>query len=89
MAESRGMRGLIEDGQIVILCPVSCDELKTGDIVLVRIRKERFIVHLIQDISDGNYLIGNNIGGVDGWVTPDAIYGKAIEISDELLDEND
>lgn len=91
------MRGLIEDGQIVILGPVSGTEIKTGDMVMARIRKGRFIVHLVQDISGKRYLIGNNLGGLDGWVTSDALYGIVKNVLDEipqgtamkLLDEND
>ncbi len=82
------MRGLIEDGQIVILGPVSHDDLKIGDIVMARLRKGRFIVHLIQDIGERKYLIGNNIGGFDGWVTPDAIYAKGRKVVDEIVDES-
>jgi len=83
------MRGVIEDGQIVILGPVAEQDLRVGDAVMVRIRKERFIVHMIQDIADHHYLIGNNIGGTDGWVTSDAIYAKMIRVVNELPEGND
>jgi hypothetical protein len=28
-------------------------------------------------------LIGNNLGGIDGWVGPDAIYGKVVRVGED------
>ncbi|MDA3926045.1 MAG: S24/S26 family peptidase [Kiritimatiellae bacterium] len=60
------MRGLVEDGQVIIISPVSISDIKKGDVALVRIKRGRFLIHLVKDIENSKYLIGNNIGGLDG-----------------------
>jgi hypothetical protein len=50
-----------------------------GDIVLVRVNG-RVYLHLIKAVGGGRFLIGNNKGGVNGWVGPNAIYGVATAV---------
>jgi len=81
------LRGLVEDGQLVIVEPVITRSVCIGEIVLARIRKGRFVMHLVKDIKDSlRYLIGNNIGGLDGWVSVDAVYGRICKILNEPSD---
>ena len=54
-------------------------ELKVGDIVLVKV-KGRVYLHLIKALRGDQYLIGNNKGRINGWVSRQAIYGKAVLI---------
>lgn len=73
------MRGKVNDGDRVTLAPCSPDDLRVGDIVLVRV-KGNIYLHLIKAIDRGRFLIGNNRGGINGWVGSNSIYGKAINI---------
>jgi hypothetical protein len=78
------MRGRIEEGQLVTIAPVGAGAVAVDDIVYVRIRKDRFVCHLVKDIADGRFLIGNNLGALDGWVGPDAIHGKVVRVGEDL-----
>lgn len=73
------MKGLIKSGARVTLAPISA-ELSRKDIVLVKV-KGRVYLHLIHAIDQDRFLIGNNIGGINGWVGRNAIFGivKSIE----------
>jgi hypothetical protein len=70
------MAGLIADGQLVQLEPIRIDP-EVGDVVLVRCHG-RVYLHLIKARQAERYLIGNNRGGINGWVGRGAIYGKAV-----------
>ena len=90
------MHGIITDGQKVVITPVNLNQLSIHDIVLVRIRKNRFVIHKIIASNDGRFLIGNNLGGTDCWVSRDAIYGALRQNSQKsdfdglvLVDEYD
>ena len=48
-------------------------------IVLVKVKGYVYL-HLIKDMNNGRFLIGNNRGGTNGWVGTSSIYGKAIKI---------
>lgn len=73
------MRGKVNDGDLVTLQPCSSEQLKVGDIVLVQVKGHVYL-HLIKAIDRERFLIGNNRGGINGWVGPHAIYGRAIQI---------
>lgn len=71
------MKGRVNDGDLVTLVPVK--ELDVNDVVLVHIHGRDYL-HLVK-AKDGNRLqIGNNRGGINGWVGSQAVYGKAIRI---------
>ena len=73
------MKGRVDDGALVTLAPCNPAELKVGDVVLVRCHGNVFL-HLIKAINEQRFLIGNNRGGINGWVGPKAIYGIATKI---------
>ena len=73
------MSGKVNDGDRVTLAPVDPATLKVSDIVLVRVCGSDYL-HLIKAIDRSRFLIGNNRGGVNGWIGPHAIYGIAIKI---------
>ena len=78
----RSMRGKVEDGDVVQLEPCSEAGLSVGDVVLVKVKGNVYL-HLIKAVRQGNkvkYQIGNNVGGINGWVSINAIYGKATKI---------
>jgi len=73
------MQGKVNDGDTVTLAPCDPDTLRVGDIVLVR-AKGHIYLHLIKAIDRSRFLIGNNRGGINGWVGPNAIYGIATNV---------
>jgi hypothetical protein len=73
------MRGKVNNGDIVTLAPADLAQLAVGDIVLVRVKGHEYL-HLIKAINGQRFLIGNNRGGVNGWVGHHCIYGIATHI---------
>ena len=73
------MQGKVNDGALVTLEPCNATILQVGDIVLVRVHGTDYL-HLIKAIQGERFLIGNNRGGVNGWVGKHAIYGKATRV---------
>jgi len=73
------MKGKVDDGDLVTLEPCDVNTLQIGDIVLVRVKGNDYL-HLIKAINNGRFLIGNNRGGINGWVGHNCIYGKATRI---------
>jgi len=73
------MRPKVLDGAHVTVAPCRPENLKTGDIVLVKVRRQVYL-HLIKAIEGERFLIGNNHGRINGWVGTHAIYGIAIKI---------
>lgn len=70
------MRGLVEDGQIVKVDPISSeDEICKGDIVLCRVKGREYL-HLIHAVGPRSYLIGNARGHLNGWVPRSHIFGR-------------
>jgi hypothetical protein len=75
------MRGRIESGQFVTIAPVDPLAVQVGDAVLVQWRGN-YLLHLVKEINEEQYLIGNNLGKVNGWGSRDAIRGKVIAVED-------
>jgi hypothetical protein len=73
------MTGRIESGQLCTVAPVDVSTLNIGDIVLCRVRGREYI-HLVKAIQGQRFQIGNNRGGINGWIGPASIFGKCIRI---------
>ncbi len=74
------MKGKVDDGALVTVEPCEAEALEVGDIVLVRVRGHDYL-HLIKAKDpQGRFQIGNNRGGINGWVGSNCIYGKATKI---------
>lgn len=73
------MTGKVNHKDLVTLEPCNPDDLEVGDIVLVKV-KGRVYLHLIKAKDKGRFLIGNNRGGINGWVGGHSIYGRATKI---------
>jgi hypothetical protein len=73
------MKGKVNDRALVTVEPCDPASLSVGDIVLVRVSGRDYL-HLIKAIDRGRFLIGNNRGGINGWVGAHGIYGKATKI---------
>lgn len=79
------MHPRVKDGAFVTLRPIDppFDTILPEDVVLVKVRG-RVYLHLVKSVKvtgdRRQYLIGNNKGGINGWVSLSAIYGKAVRI---------
>jgi phage repressor protein C with HTH and peptisase S24 domain len=62
------------------LCTVApAEEITAGDVVLCRVRQRDYL-HLVLEIQNGRYRIGNARGGVNGWVRRGAIFGRVTHV---------
>src|SRR5579884_4060446 len=73
------MSGKINSGDRVTVAPCDPDALKVGDIVLVRVHGAEYL-HLIKARQEERFLIGNNRGGINGWVGKNGIFGVVTDI---------
>ena len=73
------MTGKIESGQLCTVEPVDPATLAVGDIVLCKVKGSEYL-HLVKAIRGRQFQIGNNRGGVNGWVGKNALYGRATKI---------
>lgn len=75
------MKGKIESGQLCTVAPVDAANLSVGDIVLRRVRGAEYL-HLIKAIQGGRFQIGNNRGGINGWIGANGIFGRCVTVQD-------
>ncbi len=75
------MRGRIESGQLVTLAPGASDGIQVNDVVFVR-WKGNHLLHLVKEINNGQVLIGNNIGKINGWVPLNDVVAKVVRVED-------
>ena len=73
------MRGLISSGDLVSVVPRGTREPQKGEIVLCKVNGRQYL-HLIKGVGQGRYLIGNNVGGVNGWTSLSNIYGFCTDV---------
>jgi SOS-response transcriptional repressor LexA len=77
------MQGKVSDGDLVTLEPCQPQDLVAGDIVLARIKGRRYfhlVLHLIIKCEANKFLIGNNHGRLDGWITAESVFGKVTKV---------
>jgi hypothetical protein len=74
------MTGKIESGQLCTVEPLSDETLVVGEIVLCRVRGAQYL-HLIKAIQGERFQIGNNRGGINGWITRRQIYGRLVSVA--------
>lgn len=72
------MRGRIDSGQLVTVEPLRADP-QPGDVVLCRVKGSEYL-HLVKAVDGERFQIGNNRGGINGWVGRRAIYGQCIRV---------
>lgn len=72
------MKGKVESGELCTVEPVN-DELEVGDIVLCKVGGNQYL-HLIKAIQGQRYQIGNNRGGINGWIGKNSIFGKLVKV---------
>ena len=73
------MRGRIESGQLVSLIPVEDPAtIEVGDAVMVA-WKGGYLLHLVLEATARLLLIGNNVGGINGWAPRTDVLGKVVK----------
>lgn len=77
----QSMRGRVASGQLCTVEPLSDKPPKVDEIVLCTVRGNQYL-HLVKAISAGRYQIGNNRGGINGWIGLPQIHGRCIRIQD-------
>lgn len=75
------MSGKIESGQLCTVEPVDPESLVVGDIVLCKVGGHEYL-HLIVARRGAQFQIGNNRGGLNGWISAAGIFGKCIRVVD-------
>lgn len=75
------MTGRVNDGDTVVVAPLDRDP-EVNDVVLVTVGSRDYL-HLVKAVDGARYLIGNNRGRINGWVSRDAIAGRMIRRSTE------
>ena len=74
------MTGRVKSGQLCTVKPINdYSKLCESDIVLCKVNGREYL-HLIKKIVSGKYQIGNNVGGINGWVSADLIFGVCTKI---------
>jgi hypothetical protein len=53
--------------------------LAAGDIVLCRVHGNHYL-HLVKAIQGERFQIGNNRGGINGWITRRQIFGRLLAV---------
>jgi hypothetical protein len=76
----RSMQGRIESGQLCTVEPVvDVSTLKVDDIVLCKVNGSEYL-HLIKDIRNDQFQIGNNRGLINGWIGAKSIFGRCVKV---------
>jgi phage repressor protein C with HTH and peptisase S24 domain len=73
------MSGRIESGQLCTVEPVDPSDVRPGDIVLCKVRGAEYL-HLVKAVQKGRFQIGNNRGHINGWIGPQAIFGRLVKV---------
>jgi hypothetical protein len=73
------MTGKVNDGQLCTVEPLGERVLEVGDIVLCRVNGSQYL-HLVKAIQGERFQIGNNCGGINGWVTRRQIFGRLTSV---------
>ena len=71
----------INSGQLCTVEPVAVETIRAGDIVLCKVRGAEYL-HFVKAIQGERYQIGNNRGGINGWIGASSIYGKLVKVGD-------
>jgi hypothetical protein len=73
------MSGKIESGQLCTVEPVDSATLEVGDIVLCKVNGAQYL-HFVKAVQGSRFQIGNNRGGINGWISGGAIYGRCVRV---------
>lgn len=68
----------IRSGQLCTVAPVDSDKIKVGDIVLCRVKGHEYL-HFVKAILGVRFQIGNNHGGINGWIGTGNVFGRLMK----------
>lgn len=74
------MTGKVNDGQLCTVVPIADLVLSVGDIVLCRVKGNQYL-HLIKAMQGERIQIGNNRGGINGWITRRGVFGRLVAVA--------
>jgi phage repressor protein C with HTH and peptisase S24 domain len=69
----------IRSGQLCTVEPVEADDVRKGDIVLCKVRGSEYL-HLVKSVQGRRFLIGNNRGGINGWIGSTSVFGRLTKV---------
>ena len=69
----------IHSGQLCTVEPVDPAELAVGDIVLCKVNGNEYL-HFVKAIQGPRFQIGNNKGGINGWIGPNGVFGRLTKV---------
>jgi hypothetical protein len=70
----------IKSGALCTVEPlVDPNAIQAGDIVLCRVRGAEYL-HFVKAIQGDRFQIGNNRGGINGWIGSNGIFGRLIAV---------
>jgi hypothetical protein len=69
----------IESGNLCTVAPIDVAQVRVGDIVLWKVRGAEYL-HFVKAVQGGRFQIGNNRGGINGWVGASAIFGRLVKV---------
>tara|TARA_Y100000034_G_scaffold136607_1_gene214107 strand:- start:1537 stop:1833 length:297 start_codon:yes stop_codon:yes gene_type:complete len=64
----------VKSGELCTVEPIM-DEIRKGDIVLCKVNGSQYL-HFVKAVNRNRFLIGNNRGGINGWISSSNIFGK-------------
>jgi hypothetical protein len=73
------MTGKIESGQLCTVEPAVARTLEVDAVVLCRVKGSEYL-HLVKAIDGDRFLIGNNRGRINGWISSRAIFGRLVRV---------
>ncbi|MFO0562828.1 MAG: hypothetical protein U0269_32715 [Polyangiales bacterium] len=73
------MKGRVEDRALVTVEPVDPATVEVGDVVLCTVRGTQYL-HLVKARQGERLLIGNNVGGTNGWISHGQLHGKLTRV---------
>jgi hypothetical protein len=93
--DGRSLRGIIQLGDVLTLCPISdLTQVTVGDMLYAKWKNGNYICHVVKEIANNQFLLVNSRGKVNGWVNADDVMGKVQTIErtgrsdvEVLLDE--
>jgi peptidase S24-like protein len=70
----------IKSGDLCTVEPIaSASSIRVGDIVLCKVQGAEYL-HFVKAIQGRRFQIGNNRGGINGWIGANGIFGKLASV---------
>lgn len=74
------MKGRVADRALVTVDPIADPSaIDVDDVVLCHVRGNQYL-HLVKARRGERFLIGNNVGGVNGWIGANQLFGKLVRV---------